>query len=449
MLSSAILVDVAATSWFAAAPPLPPPPPAVPSTVWTPTVWTVFLTLSLLGTTILYQMAVRAGKPKRDGSAPVKVKDHVEPSLALSAHTYSGYAYLYMRGKFLDGLQFMVHALTFWKRLGGAGESRGPRAGPPISAKYGPPFNSGWVIFYTRRMYSRIQDCWNRPIAGEAATSIDVCLRERAFRGDAAPLVRTGKTKHCLNLGSYNYLGFGGVDPICTPAVIGALKEYGVSSCSSRMEAGSRSVHAQLEETVATFLDKPSAIVIGMGFATNSFVIPVLVDPQGNGKGVLLLSDALNHSSIVEGVRGSGAKVLPFAHNSMDHLESILANATERGQPSGVGAITSLGLPCPSLAFLGPKSPPCQFPWPMHPHADPSSSLPPPPISRHGVRSSSSSRASTRWRASSPTSVQSWPSRKSTMPTCILMKPTLSGRWARAAVASPTTWASTPRTSTS
>ena len=47
-------------------------------------------------------------------------------------------------------------------------------------------------------------------------------------------------------------------------------------------------------------------------------------------------SDALNHSSIVEGVRGSGAKVQPFAHNNMAHLEAILQRATTKGQPGGV-----------------------------------------------------------------------------------------------------------------
>ncbi len=46
-------------------------------------------------------------------------------------------------------------------------------------------------------------------------------------------------------------------------------------------------------------------------------------------------SDSLNHSSIVEGVRGSGAKVQPFAHNNMLHLEAILERATSRGQPNG------------------------------------------------------------------------------------------------------------------
>ena len=60
-----------------------------------------------------------------------------------------------------------------------------------------------------------------------------------------------------------------------------------------------------------------------------------MVDPSGNGKGVLIISDALNHSSIVEGVRGSGARVQPFAHNDMEHLEAILRRATHFGQPNG------------------------------------------------------------------------------------------------------------------
>ena len=211
----------------------------------------------------------------------------------------------------------------------------GAPPGPPLAAKHGAPFNTGWTIFYTRRLYKRIEDCWNRPIAGQAATFIDVLLRKKG-RGDGSPHELTGETKNCLNLGSYNYLGFGGYDPICTKAVIRTLREHGVSACSSRMEGGTTPVHAQLESTVATFLEKEAAIVIGMGFATNSAVIPVVVDPEGNGKGVLLISDALNHSSIVEGVRGSGAKVQPFAHNNMGHLEAILRRATEDGQPSGV-----------------------------------------------------------------------------------------------------------------
>ena len=63
---------------------------------------------------------------------------------------------------------------------------------------------------------------------------------------------------------------------------------------------------------VADFVGKEDAITFGMGFATNSVGIPALV-----GKGCLILSDALNHSSIVAGVRGSGAKVKVGFDNGM------------------------------------------------------------------------------------------------------------------------------------
>lgn len=67
---------------------------------------------------------------------------------------------------------------------------------------------------------------------------------------------------------------------------------------------GTTPVHLQLEKTIAAFLGKEEAITFGMGFATNSTILPALV-----GKGCLVISDALNHASIVAGVRGSGAKV--------------------------------------------------------------------------------------------------------------------------------------------
>lgn len=59
-----------------------------------------------------------------------------------------------------------------------------------------------------------------------------------------------------------------------------------------------------LEQELAEFLGKPAALTFGMGFATNSVGIPALV-----GRGSLIISDALNHSSIVSGARGSGAKI--------------------------------------------------------------------------------------------------------------------------------------------
>jgi serine palmitoyltransferase len=122
---------------------------------------------------------------------------------------------------------------------------------------------------------------------------------------------RTTKTSKCLNLGSYNYLGFAAADEYCTPRVIESLKKYSASTCSVRVDGGNTKLHVELEELVARFVGKPAAILFGMGYVTNSAIIPALV-----GKGGLIISDSLNHNSIVNGARGSGATVRVFQHNS-------------------------------------------------------------------------------------------------------------------------------------
>ena len=113
------------------------------------------------------------------------------------------------------------------------------------------PLFSGWTDLYTRRLYGRIEDCWNRPIGGAPTGEVDVLMRARRgwFCGDE-PLALTGETRRCINLASYNYLGFGGVDSLVTPAVVEALREHGVSSCAARPEGGDTAVHRDLEAKV-------------------------------------------------------------------------------------------------------------------------------------------------------------------------------------------------------
>ena len=73
---------------------------------------------------------------------------------------------------------------------------------------------------------------------------------------------------------------------------------------------GTLDIHKHLETLVARFVGKPAAMVFGMGFATNASNIPTLV-----GKGDLIISDELNHTSIILGARLSGAKIKVFKHN--------------------------------------------------------------------------------------------------------------------------------------
>jgi serine palmitoyltransferase len=129
--------------------------------------------------------------------------------------------------------------------------------------------------FYTRRLYHRIQDCWNRPISSAPDAWIDV--EERASNDGNKTLFRTGNKRHCLNVGSYNYLGFAAADEFCTDRVVDALAKYGASAAGPRMEAGTSDKHVELEELVAKFVGKPAAMVFGMGYATNSATLPAVI----------------------------------------------------------------------------------------------------------------------------------------------------------------------------
>ncbi|WOL16940.1 hypothetical protein Cni_G25728 [Canna indica] len=163
--------------------------------------------------------------------------------------------------------------------------------------------------FYTRRIYHRIQDCFGRPIASAPDAWIDVV--DRYSNDNNKTLHRTSNTSRCLNLGSYNYLGFAAGDEYCTPRVIESLKQYAPTTCSARADAGTTKLHIELEELIARFVGKPAAITFGMGYVTNSSIIPSLV-----GEGGLIISDSFNHNSIVNGARASGATIEVFQHNS-------------------------------------------------------------------------------------------------------------------------------------
>ena len=154
-------------------------------------------------------------------------------------------------------------------------------------------------------------------------------VMERDFDSSCPGGMRTEPSSlHALNLSSYNYLGFAESELAMREDVCACLRSLGVSSCSSRSELGTTTEHRKLEESIAEFLSKEDAMVCGMGFGSNSFVLPALM-----GENDLILSDALNHSSIVTGARLSSARVEVFAHNCPISLERKLRAAISRGQP--------------------------------------------------------------------------------------------------------------------
>ncbi|KAI8376264.1 pyridoxal phosphate-dependent transferase [Radiomyces spectabilis] len=188
------------------------------------------------------------------------------------------------------------------------------------------PLVSDFDSFYTRRMYLRIRDCWNRPITGVPTRKTMVLERESKDFNKTFKL--TGRKIETINFASYNYLGFAQNTGPCADAVEECTREYGVGVASSRLEAGSSDLHNRLEKKVAEFVGKEDAIIVSMGFATNATTIPSLV-----GKGCLIISDELNHSSIVFGARLSGASIRVFKHNNMIDLQQLLREVISQGQP--------------------------------------------------------------------------------------------------------------------
>ena len=153
--------------------------------------------------------------------------------------------------------------------------------------------------FFIRKVYGSSFDCFHRPIKGPAATIIKVFLRTEKFVENTKQLViKPGKYKEAINFGSYNYLGFGGYHSKITPVIIETLKNSGSCMNGFAKEIGISKEQQKLEKLLAEFLHKEDCIVSPMGFTANSTLIPILVS-----KGDLILSDSLNHSSLIVGMK--------------------------------------------------------------------------------------------------------------------------------------------------
>ena len=299
-------------------------------------------------------------------------KNHaIELPIFAAYTTYFGYAVLILCGHIRD---------LFAKIIGQGRYLRDTQNSPYPSdnLRWYAPLLSSWENFYTRRLYHRIQDCFNRPIASNPGAQIHVLERvsddgnktmtllgtlqdldndqqrrdytdpavdnsnsnrnKKSYFVEAAnidqqqqaPATGQGRVaRACLNLGSYNYLGFADDWKVtCGKDVLNSLKDLPISTSSCRNEFGTTKLHREVEQVVARFLHKEDALALNMGFNTNCTTIPALTS-----RGDLLISDELNHTSIVNGARASGAAIRIFRHNDTKHLEDILRQAIIMGRP--------------------------------------------------------------------------------------------------------------------
>jgi glycine C-acetyltransferase len=140
--------------------------------------------------------------------------------------------------------------------------------------------------------------------------------------------------KKVLNLCSNNYLGFAN-HPKLKEAASRAIESFGVGPAAVRTIAGNTVLHTELEEKLARFKGVEAAIAFQSGFNSNVGTIPSLV-----GKGDLVFSDELNHASIIDGCRLSGAEIIRFEHRNPASLEQKLSERYPAGSGNRALVIT-------------------------------------------------------------------------------------------------------------
>lgn len=126
--------------------------------------------------------------------------------------------------------------------------------------------------------------------------------------------------KDLISFSSYNYIGTSG-DPYVVKACQDAAATYGTSVSASRLVSGQKPIHIQLEKGITEFIGTEDTVVMLGGHATNESVIGHLMGP-----GDLILHDALDHNSILQGAILSGARRRPFPHNNWKIAEELLSH---------------------------------------------------------------------------------------------------------------------------
>ena len=145
--------------------------------------------------------------------------------------------------------------------------------------------------------------------------------RERLIGSAQGAVVRLADGREMINLCANNYLGLAN-HPAVLQAAREALDRYGYGVASVRFICGTQSVHRELEERLAAFLGMEDAILYSSCFDANGGLFETLL-----GEEDAVISDALNHASIIDGIRLCKARRLRYANNDMDELERALEDA--------------------------------------------------------------------------------------------------------------------------
>jgi glycine C-acetyltransferase len=178
-------------------------------------------------------------------------------------------------------------------------------------------------------------------------------FRLRVLEDEQAPEC-TFDGRRVINLASNNYLGLT-THPKLREAALEATRKYGVGSGAVRTIAGTMKIHMDLEEKIARFKNVEACVVFQSGFTANAGTVSAVL-----GKEDFIISDELNHASIIDGARLSRAKILVFRHKDIAHAEEQLKSvAKEPGRKllitDGVFSMDGDIAPLPALCDVAEK----------------------------------------------------------------------------------------------
>ncbi|MDA0901891.1 MAG: 8-amino-7-oxononanoate synthase [Proteobacteria bacterium] len=139
-------------------------------------------------------------------------------------------------------------------------------------------------------------------------------------------LMERGDNENIISFCSNDYLGLS-QNPEIKQAAIEAINQYGFGATSSRYINSNNKLHSALEKKLAELKNCDDAIIFGSGYLTAIGVIPALV-----GRNDLIIADKLIHSSLIDGAKLSGAKLLRFHHNDVQHCQELLNKNRQEGQ---------------------------------------------------------------------------------------------------------------------